>query len=255
MRIALGVEYDGTDFLGWQIQRQEPTVQSTLERALSKVAAAPVSVVCAGRTDTGVHAQCQVVHFDTLAQRSEHAWLAGTNSILPKSIALLWARPVSDDFHARFAAQARRYRYQILNRNVRPALAARYVTWERQELDVARMQQAAQCLIGQHDFSAFRTSACQAKSPIRVVQDIVVGRIAEQIHVEIQANAFLHHMVRNIVGSLIRIGRGEHDPAWMAQLLDGRDRNLAAPTAPAAGLTFLHPLYNVQCGLPAKVCL
>lgn len=253
MRVALGVEYDGTAFLGWQTQVQEPTVQSTLEKALSSVAAEPINVICAGRTDAGVHAACQVVHFDTCAERSEYAWVRGTNSLLPAAVAVRWARPVSEQFHVRYSASARRYRYVILNRRVRPALEARYVTWERQPLNVAAMSEGTKHLIGEHDFSAFRTSACQSKTPIRTIHEIQFEYLAEKISIEIQANAFLHHMVRNIVGSLIIVGRGEQKPNWIAELLGERDRNLAGPTAPASGLTLLRPLYSADYGLPSEV--
>jgi tRNA pseudouridine38-40 synthase len=255
LRIALGIEYDGTDFFGWQRLSQGNAIQAVVEKALSFVADVPIEVVCAGRTDSGVHACCQVVHFDTQAQRSERGWTLGANSHLPSSIAVRWAQPVADDFHARFGARARRYRYLILNRDVRPALQARYVTWERRPLDAAAMHRAAQALVGEHDFSAFRTVACQARTPVRRVHEISIGRAGEKIAVQIQANAFLHHMVRNIVGSLLPIGRGDAPPAWIAQLLAGRDRAVAGPTAPAQGLTFLAPLYPVDCGLPAEVTL
>jgi len=255
LRIALGVEYDGTDFLGWQRQQHGPSVQATLEHALSFVANAPIEVVCAGRTDAGVHARCQVVHFDTTAERPPRGWMLGVSSRLPDSVCVLWAQTVSEDFHARFGARARRYRYIILNRRVRPALDARYVAWERQTLDAQAMHDAAQSLVGEHDFNAFRTVACQAKSPVRTVHEISVRREHEHVIVEIQANAFLHHMVRNIVGSLLPVGRGEQPTAWLAQLLAGRDRALAGPTAAAAGLTFLQPLYPAESGLVAALCL
>jgi tRNA pseudouridine38-40 synthase len=255
LRIALGVEYDGTDFLGWQRLTHGHTVQGALEEALSFVADETIAVTCAGRTDAGVHARCQVVHFDTRAERSERAWALGTNSRLPPTVAVRWAQAVGEDFHARFGARARRYRYSILNRPMRAALDARYMAWERRVLDAERMQVAAQALVGEHDFSAFRTVACQARHPRREVQEIRVRRRDDVLELEIQANAFLHHMVRNIVGSLLPIGRGEQDEGWMARLLAGRDRSLAGPTAPAQGLTFLRPLYPRECGLPAEVCL
>lgn len=255
MRIALGIEYDGTDFLGWQRLAHGPTVQGAVEAALSSVADAPVQVTCAGRTDAGVHARCQVVHFDTAAQRSERGWRMGTNSLLPGSVAVRWAKPVSDEFHARFGARARRYRYTLLNRHVRPALDARFVCWERVPLDVAAMQQAAQLLVGEHDFSAFRTVACQARSPNRCVHEIAIAREDERVIVEIQANAFLHHMVRNIVGSLRVVGRGEQSAAWIGNVLAGRDRSLAGPTSAAQGLVFLGPLYPSQWGLPGEATM
>ena len=253
MRIALGIEYDGTDFLGWQRLSHGSTVQAAVERALSFVADEPINVLCAGRTDSGVHAQCQVAHFDTEAQRDNRGWTLGTNSRLPSSIAVRWALPVADDFHARFNARGRRYCYTILNRPVRAALQARYVTWERAPLDVDAMHVAAQALLGEQDFSAFRAISCQSRTPMRCVHDIAVRRDGDLVRVHIQANAFLHHMVRNIVGSLLPIGRGEQPVEWLAQLLAGRDRALAGPTALAHGLTFLHPLYPAQCGLPGEV--
>ena len=253
MRIALGIEYDGTDFHGWQRLSHGPSVQAAVESALSKVADHPVEITCAGRTDAGVHAQCQVVHFDTSAERSVRGWTLGTSSNLPSSIAVRWALPVSDDFHARFSALARRYRYTILNRPIRAALDARYVAWERVPLDVESMHAAAQALVGERDFSAFRTIACQARSPMRCVQEISVARMGDRVVLEIQANAFLHHIVRNIVGSLLPVGRGEKDTGWIAELLAGRNRAVAGPTALAQGLTFLRPYYPSEYGLPAEL--
>lgn len=253
MRIALGIEYDGTDFLGWQRLSHGATVQGALEQALSFVAAHPLEVTCAGRTDAGVHGRCQVVHFDTEVRREPRSWVLGACSRLPASVAVLWAQPVAGDFHARFAARSRRYRYRILNRPVRAALEARYVTWERQPLDAARMHEAAQALVGEHDFSAFRAVSCQAAHARREVLAVSVRRQGEEVAVEIEANAFLHHMVRNIVGTLLPIGRGERPVAWAAELLAGRDRELAGPTAPASGLTFVGPRYEAQWGLPAEV--
>ncbi len=255
MRLALGIEYDGTDFCGWQRLSHERSVQAEVEAALTFVAAHPVEVTCAGRTDAGVHARCQVVHFDSDATRSERAWVLGANSRLARDVAVLWARPVADGFHARFGARARRYRYTILNRPVRAALAARFVTWERVPLDVEAMQRAAQALVGEHDFSAFRTVACQANSPMRNVHAIAVARRGDEVAIEIEANAFLHHMVRNIVGSLLPIGRGERAEAWLAELLHGRDRSVAGPTAPASGLAFLAPRYPAEWNLPPEVTL
>lgn len=255
MRIALGIEYDGTGFMGWQALPHGPSVQQALEQALSFVADHPVSAVCAGRTDAGVHARCQVIHFDTQSQRTMRGWTLGPNSRLPASVAVRWAREVSDDFHARFSARARRYRYTILNRSARPALEARYVCWERSPLDAAAMHAAAQLLLGENDFSAFRTVACQARSPQRCVQAISVAREGDRVVLDIQANAFLHHMVRNIAGSLRVVGRGEQPPQWIAQLLAGRDRSVAGPTSAAQGLVFLGPLYPAQFGLPADVSL
>ncbi|WP_430390546.1 tRNA pseudouridine(38-40) synthase TruA [Dyella sp. 20L07] len=253
MRLALGIEYDGTDFSGWQRLSHGETVQGALERALSFVAAHPVEVACAGRTDAGVHGRCQVVHFDTEAQRDLRGWVLGTCSNLPSTVAVLWAQHVDSGFHARFSARSRRYCYRILNRPVRAALDARYVTWERQPLDAVRMHEAAQVLIGLHDFTAFRAISCQAAHARREVLAVSVRREDEQVIIEIEANAFLHHMVRNIVGSLLPIGRGEQPVEWMGELLAGRNREVAGPTALASGLTFLGPRYETHWGLPAEV--
>jgi tRNA pseudouridine38-40 synthase len=255
MRIALGIEYDGTDFYGWQRLGHGPSVQAAVEQALSFVADEAIEVTCAGRTDSGVHALCQVVHFDTAVQRSERSWILGANSNLPPSVAVRWAKTVPDEFHARFGALARRYRYVIVNRAVRPALEGRYVTWERARLDVDPMRDAAQSLIGEHDFNAFRSIACQANTSMRNVHEIILERVRDRIEIQIQANAFLHHMVRNIVGSLLPIGRGERPIEWMAELLHGKDRTRAGATAPATGLSFLFPLYPDQFGLPEEVTL
>lgn len=262
-RFALGVEYDGGGFSGWQRlnrtgepeRRGEPTVQAALEQALSFVAGAGVEVVCAGRTDAGVHASCQVVHFDGPRRRDPRGWVLGTTSRLPPAVCVRWCVPVPGDFHARFSARARRYRYSILNRPVRPALQRQYLSWERRPLDATAMHQAAQALVGEHDFSAFRTVHCQAPHPRRDLQSISVQRDGDVVQVEVQANAFLHHMVRNIVGSLLMVGRGEKPPQWVGQVLAGRDRTLAGPTAPSAGLVFLGPRYPAQWGLPQEVTL
>jgi tRNA pseudouridine38-40 synthase len=253
MRLALGIEYDGTEFSGWQRLTHGDTVQGALEKALSFVAAHPVEVTCAGRTDAGVHGRCQVVHFDTEVQRDMRGWVLGTCSNLPASVAVLWAQPVDEAFHARFSARSRRYSYRILNRPVRAALDARYVTWERLPLDAGRMHEAAQVLLGEHDFSAFRAVSCQAAHARREVLAVGVHREGEQVVIDIEANAFLHHMVRNIVGSLLPIGRGEQPVPWMGELLAGRDRGVAGPTALASGLTFLGPRYEARWGLPVEV--
>jgi len=255
MRLALGIEYDGTDFQGWQKLSHGPTVQAEVELALSFVPNAPTVVQCAGRTDSGVHALCQVVHFDTAAQRNPRGWVLGANSRLPGSISVRWAMPVADDFHARYSARARRYRYRILDRNIRPALLRRYVAWERLPLDADAMHRAAQALIGEHDFSAFRAVQCQARHAIREMQEIGVRREGGEVVVDVRANAFLHHMVRNIVGSLLVIGRGEIHEEWMAELLRARDRTIAGATAPPQGLCFLGPLYPANWGLPVEATL
>ena len=263
MRYALGVEYDGSGFSGWQRltrpgepdRRGEPTLQAALEAALGFVAGHPVDTVCAGRTDAGVHAACQVVHFDSHAARDPRGWMLGTTSRLPAAMCVRWCVPVADDFHARFSARARRYRYRILNRAVRPALQRQYLSWERRPLDAAAMHRAAQALLGEHDFSAFRTVHCQAPHARRELQAISVRRDGDVVEVEVQANAFLHHMVRNIVGSLLPVGRGEQPEGWVGALLAGRDRTVAGPTAPADGLVFLGPRYPASCALPAEVTL
>jgi tRNA pseudouridine38-40 synthase len=261
MRYALGVEYDGSGYSGWQRlnktgepeRRNEPTLQATLEQALSTVADAPVATVCAGRTDAGVHASCQVVHFDSDAIRDPRSWVLGTTSRLPEAVCVRWCVPVAEDFHARFAARARRYRYRILNRAVRPALGRQYLSWIRRPLDAQAMHEASQALRGEHDFSAFRTVHCQAPHARRDLQAISVTRDGDEIVIDVQANAFLHHMVRNIVGSLLEIGAGEQPGSWIAELLAGRDRTVAGPTAPSAGLVFRGPLYPAYWNLPDEV--
>lgn len=253
MRIALGIEYDGTGFMGWQRLAHGPTLQAAVETALTKVAAQPVTVRAAGRTDAGVHAHCQVVHLDAPVTRSMRAWCLGTTAHLPLGVSILWAQPVAADFHARFSARARHYRYRIANRSARPALGARQLAWEPRPLDAAAMHATGQQLLGKHDFSAFRSSACQAHTAQREVHGITVLRNDDVISVDIVANAFLHHMVRNIVGSLLVVGRGEKPPSWLAQLLQGRDRSVAGPTGPAAGLSLVAPLYAPQWGLPTVV--
>ncbi len=250
MRIALGLEYDGTEFMGWQRLSHGPSVQQVVEQALSRVANHPLEVTCAGRTDSGVHAAGQVVHFDTHADRPPHAWLLGGNANLPDSVSVLWAQPMPEDFHARYRATARSYRYTLLNRRPRPALEARRVAWVREPLDETRMQQAAQALLGEHDFSSFRAAGCQARTPVRRLEHLAVFRRGEHVLVEVCGNAFLHHMVRNIVGALIPVGLGEKPVEWLAELLTLRDRTRAGITAPASGLLFLGPDYPPEYGLP-----
>ena len=250
MRIAMGVEYDGHPFCGWQYQDHSPSVQEALERALTKVADQPLRVICAGRTDTGVHGMGQVVHFDTTAERTERSWVMGTNANLPKSVAVLWAKPVSADFHARFSAQRRRYRYVIFNRPVRPTFLQHRVAWAYRPLDVVRMQAAARPLLGEHDFNAYRAQACQAKSPVRTLYRLDVARHGEFIALDLEANGFLHHMVRNIAGVLMAIGSGEQDVAWSAEVLARRDRTLGGVTAPACGLYLVGVQYPPDFGLP-----
>lgn len=255
MRYALGIEYDGSGFQGWQRLSHGASVQGAVEAALSFVVDHPLEVVCAGRTDSGVHARCQVVHFDTEAARTPYALQQGGNSRLPAGVAILWCQPMPQDFHARYSARARRYRYTILNRKTRPAMQRDYLTWERLPLDAEAMHRAAQALVGEHDFSAFRTVHCQAPHPNRNVHDISVRRDEDRVVVEVQANAFLHHMVRNFVGSLLLVGRGEHPEPWVGELLAGRDRIVAGPTAPSNGLVFLGPRYPAEWSLPPEVSL
>jgi tRNA pseudouridine38-40 synthase len=250
MKFAACIEYDGTPFYGWQRLSHAPTVQEHVEQALSKVAAQSVSVVCAGRTDTGVHSIGQVIHFETTAQRPERGWLFGTNVNLPDGIAMRWIKPVADDFHARFSARSRRYRYIILNRAARPALLQKRVCWQHNPLDAEAMHEAAQVLVGEQDFSSFRAAGCQARHAVREIIELQVQRERDYVYVDIVANAFLHHMVRNIVGSLLKVGAGERPVAWMAELLALRDRSVAGVTAPAAGLYFVHVNYPEAFGLP-----
>ncbi len=253
IRIACGVEYDGRGFYGFQSQRQEPTVQACLEHALSKVADEAISVVCAGRTDTGVSARGQVIHFDTNSKRSGRSWVLGANTALPDGITLLWARAVPSDFHARFSAVERGYRYTILNRWVRPAIGRANVTWVMKPLNEQRMHTAAQDLLGEHDFSAFRAAGCQSRTPVREVTSVRVWRENNLVHLDIRANAFLHHMIRNIAGTLIPIGTGEKPATWLRELLLGRDRRAAGMTAPANGLVFESVRYPAHYGIPENV--
>ncbi len=249
-RIALGVEYDGSDYCGWQIQQDCRSVQATLERAVSEVADEPVRTVCAGRTDTGVHALAQVVHFDTEAVRSLRSWVLGVNSELPDDVNVCWAREVPESFHARFAAVSRRYRYLILNRRVRSALCRQRAWVVYSRLDENLMGEAASSLVGEHDFSALRASGCQAKSPVRTVHALTVERRGNWIAIDVHANAFLHHMVRNIAGLLVRIGEGTEPPSWAGEVLSGRDRRAAGITAPPQGLYFYEVEYPDSFGLP-----
>ncbi|GAA6185182.1 tRNA pseudouridine(38-40) synthase TruA [Aliiglaciecola sp. 2_MG-2023] len=249
-RIALGIEYDGSNYYGWQRQSQVTSVQLHLEKALSKVANHPVAVLCAGRTDAGVHATGQVVHFETPAFRPERSWTLGVNTHLPKDIAVKWAKQVSPDFHARFSAVGRRYRYIIYNNPFRPAILAGGLTHMYTELDHQKMHEAAQCLVGEHDFSAFRASLCQANSPVRRLEHIQVTRRGQYIMIDVQANAFLHHMVRNITGSLAVIGSGEQPVEWMKKLLDQKDRAKAGATAKPNGLYLVDVLYPEHFGIP-----
>jgi len=251
-RIAIGIEYNGSQFNGWQMQLQDArTVQDEVQQALSKIAAHPVSLICAGRTDTGVHATAQVAHFDTTAERDLKAWVMGGNANLPGDVSIIWAKKVDDSFSARFSANRRSYRYVILNRHARTAIHSQQVTWIYDPLNVEVMHEAAQSLIGMQDFSAFRSSKCQATHAHRLMHSINIFRDGEYIYFDICANAFLHHMVRNLVGSLLMIGRGEQPVTWMAELLALKDRTQAGPTAAAAGLYLVAVQYPQEYGLPS----
>lgn len=252
-RIALGLQYEGTPWQGWQTQPHRHTVQDTLETALQKFCQHPVSTVCAGRTDAGVHATGQVVHFDTVASRALFSWVRGVNAFLPASVAVRWAAEVDggdQGFHARFCATARTYNYVIYNHPVRSPLCSGRAGWVFRPLDADLMMAAAQALVGEHDFSAFRAAECQALSPVRSMQSIRVERQRDLVIVRLCANAFLHHMVRNIVGSLIQVGSGNRPPAWIAELLAGRNRELAAPTFSPDGLYLARVDYDSRWGLP-----
>ena len=245
MKIALGIEYDGSRFHGWQTQQHGVrTVQTELERALSTVAASPVHVFCAGRTDTGVHGIGQVVHFETAAERAPRSWILGGNSNLPEDVRIHWAQPVDDDFHARFSARRRGYRYVILNRWIASAILRDRVSFHRAPLDAARMAEAAIRLLGEHDFSSFRAQGCQAKSPVRTMLGASVTRSGDFIYLDVEANAFLHHMVRNIAGVLMEIGEGKREPEWVDELLTVRDRTLGGATAPPQGLYLVSVGYD-----------
>ena len=250
MRIAIGIEYDGTAYNGWQRQRTGLGVQACLEDALSDVADERIEVTCAGRTDTGVHASGQVGHFDTQSDRSERGWLLGANSNLPDDVNVTWVKPVADDFHARFSATARSYKYVILNRLVRSALYRRRAWWVYQPLDHQRMHEAAQILAGEHDFSSFRAAGCQASGPVREVQSISVRRDGDWIVLEVTANAFLQHMVRNITGTLVAIGSGEEQVDWITELLEQRDRTRGGVAAPPHGLTLVRVDYPDEFAIP-----
>lgn len=250
MRVALGIEYDGTAFHGWQSQPNGDTVQDALERALSEVAGTSLRVSCAGRTDAGVHALGQVAHFDSPVERPEQAWVRGTNAHLPASVAVRWAQTVDEEFHARFSARSRSYRYLLNNRPQRPAFNAGRVGWYHRPLDVAAMSQAAQLLLGERDFSAFRAAQCQAKSPLKTLHQAAVTRQGEMILFDFRANAFLQHMVRNMVGALVAVGAGKQAPQWIGELLEQRNRTLAAPTFAAAGLYFSGVEYDARWQLP-----
>ncbi|RZL62814.1 MAG: tRNA pseudouridine(38-40) synthase TruA [Variovorax sp.] len=259
MRLALGIRYNGQAYEGWQSQRSGRTVQDQLESALGKFADGPISTLCAGRTDAGVHGLMQVVHFDTTVEREPSSWVRGTNRYLPADIAVQWAQPVPDAFHCRASALARRYLYVLSQSPVRPSLDAGRVGWSMYPLDGDAMRAAAALLVGQHDFSSFRASACQARSPVKNLRRIVITRHGEsercRWHFEFEADAFLHHMIRNLMGCLLRVGRGEAPPEWVSEVLAARSRKVAAPTFAADGLYFVGPLYDAQWGLPAEATL
>jgi tRNA pseudouridine38-40 synthase len=250
MRIALGIEYDGAGFNGWQTQPDGRTVQDAVERALAEVAGAPVATICAGRTDAGVHALDQVVHFDTGVERPLTAWVRGTNRFLPSAVAVRWARVVPTDFHARYAAQGRRYDYWLLNDPVRSPLADARATWIFRPLDAEAMERAAAQLVGTHDFSAFRAAECQAASPVRELRELTVRRFGRWLRIRATANAFLHHMVRNLAGTLLYVGLGRQPPTWAADVLASRDRSRAAPTLGPEGLYLARVEYDPRFDLP-----
>lgn len=253
MRVALGLSYRGGLYHGWQSQPDVVTVQDRVEAALSQFADRPVRTVCAGRTDAGVHALNQVVHFDTEVAREPFSWVRGSNRYLPADIAVQWCRPVDPRFHARNAARGRRYAYLLLESPVRPAIEAGAAGWVFRPLDGDAMRAGAATLLGEHDFSAFRAAECQAASPVKILRRIDISRRGAYWRFEFDASAFLHHMVRNIVGSLLEVGAGRQEEAWIARLLAGRDRTVAGPTAPSAGLVFLGPRYPAQWALPREV--
>lgn len=250
MRLALGVEYKGTAFSGWQSQSGVRTVQDCVEYALSRVADYPVRVVTAGRTDTGVHATGQVVHFDTGSSRSGYSWIRGANSHLPADVRVLWVRPVPENFHARFSALERGYRYVLYCSTSRPAILGDLCTWVYYDLAVHPMQEAAALLLGKHDFSAFRAAGCQARTPSRTVRRVALSRSGPWLWLDITADAFLQHMVRNIVGTLMAVGRGERGPDWFKQVLQSADRTRAGAAAPPEGLYLTEVRYPAEFDIP-----
>jgi len=249
-RVALSVAYDGTGWQGWQTQRQGRSLQEAFETAAAQFLDHPVSTICAGRTDAGVHALSQVVHLDTAASRSPESWVRGMNALLPDSMAVQWAAPVSDTFHARFSALSRTYVYVVRQARVRSPFTHQRVAWMYQPLDLDAMRAAAAHLVGEHDFSSFRSSQCQAASPVRTLRQLHIHQQGDFVAFSLQANAFLHHMVRNLVGALLYVGMGRQPPEWMAQLLSARDRRCAAPTWSADGLYLSDVAYPDDFGLP-----
>jgi len=252
MRYACGVEYDGHGFLGFQIQIQEPTIQSCLEKAFSKVANHDIRIICSGRTDTGVSATAQVIHFDSESKRSDYQWIMGVNTSLPNGISLIWIKKVTNDFHARFSAIQRSYQYVIFNRWIRPAINRNNLSWERLPLNEGEMHQAAQYLLGQHDFNAFRSSACQSKTSIKTINSISVKRQGNKVIMVVAASGFLHHMIRNIIGTLLPIGRGEKTAQTLLKVLESKDRTKAGITAAPNGLSFNVVKYPKKYNLPEK---
>lgn len=250
MRVAMGVEYDGSSFHGWQLQDNVDTVQMRIEQAISRVADHPVRVHCAGRTDAGVHGLGQVIHFDTAAQRPMRSWILGTNVNLPAQINVTWAQQVAESFHARFSARNRRYRYLILNRMTRSAIWRDRTVWVHRPLDTQRMQQASRHLIGTHDYSSYRALGCQAKSPVRTITKLWIERDNDRITIDMAADGFLHHMVRNIAGVLIAIGGGDRPVDWSREVLEYRDRTLGGVTAPPQGLYLVDVGYPEEFDLP-----
>ncbi|WP_067520889.1 tRNA pseudouridine(38-40) synthase TruA [Endozoicomonas ascidiicola] len=250
-RFAASIQYDGSHYFGWQsLKTGLPTVQAAVEKSLSTVADHPVSVVCAGRTDARVHGSNQIIHFDSDSVRTERGWAYGANANLPDDIAVNWVKPVSDDFHARFSAKWRRYRYVIYNHPIRPAHLSKGVTWNYRPLDVARMKEAAEYLKGEHDFTSYRAIQCQAKNPVRTITRMDISRHGPLIVIDVQANAFLHHMIRNFAGVLMAIGCGKREPIWAKVVLDARDRGQGGVTASPCGLYFIDVGYDDVFGLP-----
>jgi tRNA pseudouridine38-40 synthase len=251
MKWAIGVSYCGAGLEGWQSQPSGKTVQDHVERALAGISGEQITLTAAGRTDAGVHANAQVAHFETNVDRPESAWVRGANSQLPAGIAVQWAAPVPEDFHARYSAVSRTYRYVLYNHAVRPALLAGRVGWFHLQLDLEKMQEGANYLVGEHDFSSFRSAECQAKTPVRVIERATIRAGGAYFLFDFTANAFLHHMIRNIVGSLVYVGKGKHPPAWIAELVLARDRQRAAPTFSAEGLYLFKVRYDARWNLPA----
>jgi tRNA pseudouridine38-40 synthase len=251
MRIALALEYDGREFCGFQSQPSGCAVQDALERALASIAGQPLRIHAAGRTDAGVHATHQVVHFDTTVERPLTAWVRGVNTLLPAGVAVLWAAPVSEEFHARFAARARHYTYLLLDRAQRPGLLHGRVGWYHRPLALEPMARAAHMLLGTHDFTSFRAAECQARTPIRTLTTLRVTRVSGLLRLDCAADGFLHHMIRNILGALVAVGAGAKQPEWLAQLRDARDRTRGAPTFAPDGLYFTGADYAATFALPS----